>query len=166
MWDSLEIRADQKNDVEEELKMRDHVNFIEEFLEKSEERNSFCQLVEQHVEQSVGLESQLGTMLNRFLQQLFHHPNHDFLMDRVDELLREVSEYEQHIDNKFRVLEKSIGEYLQQAHAVFQIDEEEKSSHEDSCRSERQARPSRAVLSGFCTEKRQRKASDNEAEGE
>jgi len=83
------------------------------------------------VEKVIGLETQLAVLLNRFLQQLFHHPNHDYLLDRIEEFLHEVGEYEQHIDNKFKVLEKSIGEYLQQAHAVFQIDEEENGSADD-----------------------------------
>ena len=89
--------------------MRDNVNFIEQFLEKSEERNTFCQLIEKRVEMTVGLESQLAVLLNRFLQQLFHHPNHEYLFDRVDHLLQEINDYEQHIDNKFKILEKSSG---------------------------------------------------------
>jgi neutral trehalase len=69
-------------------------------------------------------ESQLAGIIFRFLSNLFQHPNHEYLFERIDYLLTEAREYENHIDNKFRILEKSIGEYLNQAHAVFNIDDE------------------------------------------
>jgi hypothetical protein len=96
MWDSIEfkegIHQSENRPENEESRVKEQVDFIRDFLEKSEERNSFCQMIEKKMESVIGMrESQLATIIRRFLTNLFHHPNHEYLFDRIDHLLIETN---------------------------------------------------------------------------